>query len=269
MKDKAAVIGALIVALGLGAALWVVSNNARKQQQDAQARLGSLSNEMVTVRGNLQEQQQVNLALSSNLTATTATYSNKLSDSEASLHAAQASLDKAQADAKAAAEAAATEIAARDKKISDLETTNADLDKQSDELRASITNLESQIAATKEKLASSEGDRKFLLGELQRLVAAKADLEKKFNDVASLKTQLRKVRDELAQARRLDWMRRGLYAMDKEKGGERLMRHEEIPASSSGVGVSLDVELRTNAAPKVLSETNVIPEAPAPAVTPK
>jgi chromosome segregation ATPase len=267
MKNKAAIIVVLIVALGLGAALLVVNNNARKQQQDAQARLGSLSNEMVTVRGDLQEQQQVNLALSSNLTATTTSYSNKLSESDASLHATQASLDKAQADAKAAADAASAEITQRDKKISELETTNADLDKQAEDLHTAIAGLQTQITETKGKLASSEGDRKFLLGELQRLVSEKADLEKKFNDVASLKTQLRKVRDELAQARRLDWMRRGLYAMDKEKGGERLMRHEQIPASSSGVGVSLDVELRTNAAPKVLTETNLTPTAP-PAISP-
>ena len=261
MKDKAAVIGVLIVALGLGVALIVVNSNAHKQQQAAQEQLGSLSNELVSVHANLQEQQQVNLTLSSNLSATTSSYSNKLVESEASVRATQAALDKSQADAKAAADAAATEIASRDKRISELESQNAELDKQAADLHAAITNLEDQITTTKSKLASSEGDRKFLMGELTRLESEKADLEKKFNDIVVVKAQVRKLREELAVARRLDWMRRGIYAMSQEKGGERLFHQPEREASNGAPG--LQVELRRNA-PPVISETNTVPQAPAP-----
>lgn len=260
MKEKAAVAGVIIVALGLGAALLFVNHTAQKERQAAQVRVGSLSNQLASAQANLQEQQQVNLALSSNLAATTVSYSNQLAGTEASLHATQAGLDQARADAKAAADDSARQLAQRDKKIADLEHQNADLDRQSIELHASITNLEQQINETKNKLASSEGDRTFLLGELKRLQGEKADLEKKFNDLASVKQQLHNLREEMAVARRLDWMHRGLYTMDHEKGAERLMRQPEQLARNKPPG--LDVELRTNAPAKIIEETNGLPPEP-------
>ena len=265
MKDKAAIIGVIIVALGLGVALIVVNTNAHKQQEVAQEQLGSLSNELVSVHGNLQEQQQVNLTLSSNLSATTSSYSNKLTETEASLRATQAGLDKAQTDAKAAADAAAAEIARRDKKISDLENQNSELDKQALDLHTSITNLESQISVTQHKLESSEGDREFLLKELRRLQAEKADLEKKFNDLAVLKEQVSKLREELSVARRLDWIRRGIYESFQEKGGERLIHPQEFRGGSNS-NPALNVELRQNGPAAIIlpSDTNTLPVAPSP-----
>jgi chromosome segregation ATPase len=265
MKDKAAIIGVIIVAVLLGVALVVVNNNANQQQKASEARIGALSNDLVSTRDNLQEQQQVNLALSSNLSTTTATYSNKLSDAEANLRATQANLDKTQADAKAAAEAAAAEIAERDKKIADLEKQNTDLDKQSLDLHAAITNLEEQITVTKNKLATSEGDREFLLKEIKRLQAEKADLEKKFNDLAVLKEQVHKLREELSVARRLDWIRRGLYESFQQKGAERLMHQNELPSTNSA-NPGLNVEVRQSGSSSIVLPpgTNTVPEAPAP-----
>jgi len=264
MKDKAAIIGVIIVALGLGVALIVVNTNAHKQQDMAQEQIGSLSNELVSVHGNLQEQQQVNLTLSSNLAATTSSYSNKLSDTQSNLRATQAGLDKSQADAKAAADAAAAEIAQRDKKIADLENQNSELDKQAVDLHASITNLEVRIADTQNKLASSEGDREFLLKELKRLQVEKADLEKKFNDLAVLKEQVHKLRDELSIARRLDWIRRGIYESFQEKGGERLFHQPE--QRSTNANPDLNVEVRQNGPSTIVlpQSTNTLPEAPPP-----
>ncbi|HWD19821.1 MAG TPA: hypothetical protein VHB20_11140 [Verrucomicrobiae bacterium] len=264
MKDKAAVIVVIIVALGLGIALVVVNNNSRKQQELAQAEMGNLSNQLVTVHTSLQEQQQVNLTLSSNLAATTSSYSNKLTESEASFRATQASLDKAQADAKAAAEAAAAEIARRDKKISELENQNAELDKQSVDLHMAITNLETEIGATQKKLAASEGDREFLLKELKRLQSEKADLEKKFNDLAVLKEQVRKLREELSISRRLDWIRRGIYESFSQKGAERLMRQPERSASNPPPNLSVELHQDGRAPAITPVPSNALPVAPEP-----
>jgi len=62
-------------------------------------------------------------------------------------------------------------------------------------------------ADTERKLAASEGDREFLLAELKRLQAEKVDLERQFNDLALLRDQIRKLKDELSIASRLEWIR--------------------------------------------------------------
>ena len=81
---------------------------------------------------------------------------------------------------------------------------NDDLTKKMSDLNTSINNLESQIAVTQKKLADSEGDRELLLKELKRLQAEKAELERRFNDLAVLRDQVRKLRDDVAVIRQCD-----------------------------------------------------------------
>jgi chromosome segregation ATPase len=252
MKDKAPIIVLIIVAVGLGVALIVVNNKANDEKERASERIKTLSNTIDSKQTSLEEQQAVNRALETNLSTTTADYSNKLSASEAQLASTAANLTKVQAEAKAQADAAAAELAQRDKKISDLEGQNQELDKQSVELRGSITNLEGQIAMTEKKLSASEGDRDFLVKELKRLQAEKADLERKFNDLAILREQVHKLKEELSIARRLDWIRRGIYETFNEKGGERLMHpvHPVPPATNTP---SLNVELRQDGGARIVA----------------
>lgn len=145
--------------------------------------------------------------------------------SEANLRSTEADLEKARAEAKAKAEADAAALAQRDKKIGDLEGQNLDLDRQSADLRSTITGLTGQIEVTKKKLAQSQGDRTLLLAELKRLQAQKDELERKFNDLAALRLQVRKLKQEASMSRQLDWMRRGVYQNVEEKGGAQLMKH--------------------------------------------
>jgi chromosome segregation ATPase len=202
----------------------------------------------------LTEQQSVNRTLETNLATTTADYSNKLISRDAQLAATQSDLAKIQADAKAQADAAAAEMAQRDKKISDLESQNQELDKESNDLRGSISDMETQISATKKKLAASEGDRAALIKELKELQAKKDDLEKKFNDLAALKDQVHKLKEELSIARRLDWIRRGIYETFNQKGAERLLHPAEpLPVNTNS---SLNVEIRQSGGVKI--------QAPAP-----
>jgi chromosome segregation ATPase len=114
-------------------------------------------------------------------------------------------------------------MARRDSKINELEAQNTALDKQATDLKSAIGNLEKSIADTEKKLAASEGDREFLLKELKRLQAEKAELERQFNDLAVLKTQVSKLKDELSIARRLEWIRMGIYGMQNVKGAEKLL----------------------------------------------
>ncbi|HZM03400.1 MAG TPA: hypothetical protein VFC44_10270, partial [Candidatus Saccharimonadales bacterium] len=89
---------------------------------------------------------------------------------------------------------------------------------------------------------------------LKRLQAEKADLEKKFNDLAVLREQVHKLKEELSIARRLDWIRRGIYETFNQKGGERLIHPvHPLPATNNP---SLNVELRQDGGVKI--------QAPAP-----
>jgi chromosome segregation ATPase len=251
MKDKAPIITLIIVAIGLGVALIVVSNTAKEEKEQAGNTIKTLSNNVNSVQATLEEQQSVNRALETNLATTTAEYSNKLAAREAQLAGTQADLAKAQTEAKAQAEAAAAEVAERDKKISDLENQNEGLDKESADLRGSISNLERQIDVTKKKLAASEGDRTALIKELKELQAKKDDLEKKFNDLAVLKEQVRKLKEELSIARRLDWIRRGIYETFNQKGAERLL-HPAQPQPQK-TNAPLQVEIRESGGVKILA----------------
>jgi chromosome segregation ATPase len=254
MKDKAPIIVLIIVAIGLAVALIAVNNKAKEEKDHADSSIKTLSNNWTSARVSLDEQQAVNRALETNLAATKAEYSNKLAARDAQLAGTQADLVKAQADAKAQAEAAATEVAQRDKKIADLENQNAELDKESADLRGSISNLETQITVTQKKLATSEGDRAALIKELKELQAKKDELEKKFNDLAALKEQVHMLKEQLSIARRLDWIRRGIYETLNEKGAQRLVHPAQpVPPDTNS---SLKVELRQNGGVKV--------QAPAP-----
>jgi chromosome segregation ATPase len=258
MKDKAPIIVLIIVAAGLGLGLIVVNNKASREKQGLYDALSVQSNTVTTIKSSLTELQAVNQVLETNLTTTRAEYSNKLALSDANLRSAQENLEKASAEAKAQADASAAQIAQRDKKISDLETQNQDLDKQAADLRDHISGLQSQIASTQDKLARSEGDREVLLKELKRLQAEKTVWENRFNDLAVLRAQIRKIKGDLAEARNADWTRRGIYATIREKGAERLIH--PVYDTPSAATPSLNVELHRT------GNTNV--SAPDPAGVP-
>jgi hypothetical protein len=75
---------------------------------------------------------------------------------------------------------------------------------------------------------------------------------------------VRKLREELSIARRLDWIRRGIYESFQEKGGERLIHQPE--RRSTNANPPLNVELRQNGPASIVlpSDTNTLPVAPAP-----
>jgi chromosome segregation ATPase len=264
MNNKGPVLVLLLVAVGLGIALVVVNKQAADRAKEDAYNLTVSSNNAVSYQKRLTESETVNQTLETNLGATRADFSNKLSVAESNLRSAEASLEKAVAEAKAEARAVADSnaivLAQRDQKISDLENQNGALDKQSAALRVAITNLDTRIAATQEKLAKSEGDRAFLTKELKLLKAEKADLEKRFNNLADVSEQLRKLKMEAAVDHRLDRQRRSIDATFKESGAELALHPmpSNGPPESSGPkvelrehgGANIQLPPSTNAPPK-------------------
>ena len=128
------------------------------------------------------------------------------------------------------------------------------------DLNGQIAGLESSITDTQRKLAASEGDRDFLLQELKRMQDEKIELERQFNDLAMLREQVRRLRDELNISRRLDWIRKGLYG--NLKGAERLqMGFDNQPAG--GENFDLNVEMKDTGEVKLNGPANA-PAEPKP-----
>ena len=131
-------------------------------------------------------------------------------------------------------------------------------------LTGSLGNLEKLIKETERKLATSEGDREFLLKELKRMQAEKASLEKQMRDLSFLREQVSKLKEELSIARRLDWIRRGIYGAGEEKKGGQLLQ-QGLPQSAPKTNYNLEVEIKRDGGAKVQpAPTNAPPKAPAP-----
>ena len=250
-------IGLIILAalcLGLGVALFTTKKQATAEKKKDTEIIGSLSNKWVETSGKLDEQKQVNLALEKDVESRKQQFgalTNQYTEVATTLVKTEDSL-----------KATREEVARRDTKIAELEQQNRDLDQRAVELSGAITNLNLQITDTQGKLARSEGNRVFLEQELKRLMAEKAELERQFNDLVLVRAQVAKLREELNVSRRLEWIRKGLFASDEQKGAQKLMQKTLAPATAEPKGsFDLNVEVNADGSVRVLpSKTN----APAP-----
>jgi len=77
-------------------------------------------------------------------------------------------------------------------------------------LQTQISGLNDKITETTTKLESAEGDRVFLLRELNRLEDEKAKLVERMNNVDFLAEQLKTIKLRIAEARRRRWRELGV-----------------------------------------------------------
>jgi chromosome segregation ATPase len=245
MKLKLAIAVLIVACVLLGIGLVYRHGAAIKQQDIDQATILKYSNVLDQTTTELnQERQRVN-----EMVTNLARAEETIGLFKTELKATSNTLSRVQSEALAAAEKARQELAVRDKKIAELESQNDDLDKQMIDLNTSLGSLKGRIAETERKLAASEGDREFLLAELQRLQTEKAEIEQKFNDLAVLREQVRKLRDELSLARRIEWIRQGLYG-DTRRGAELLAAG--VSQAVARTNYNLEVELRQDGGARVV-----------------
>lgn len=247
MNSKIVAIFLTILCLLLAAGLIYRHSTATQEKKKDVATINHFSNQVVEVSGKLEEQKMVNLSLERDF----ATQAEELKNYSNNLATVSANYTKTQADAKTAAENAKEEVRRRDNRITELESERDGMTRKMNDLTNSISNLENQIADTQKKLDASEGDREFLLKELKRLQAEKSELERQFNNLAMVRDQVRRLRDELSVSRRLEWIRRGLYG--SLKGSELLRRG--FAGAPARTNYNLDVEIRRDGGVKVLTNT--------------
>ncbi|HMP84853.1 MAG TPA: hypothetical protein PKA41_19340, partial [Verrucomicrobiota bacterium] len=195
MNTRIGVIILAVVALGLGIGLLATKKKADEQQAADSDTIYAMSNKWVTTYDELTEQRNVNVQLSgevSNRNSRIEALTNQLTGTLATLAATEKSYQAAQ-----------EQLAREAAKIAELEAQNETLDKQAGDLATTINNLNTAIADTQRKLDAAEGDKAFLEGELKRLMAEKADLERQLNDLDFLRAQVKHLKNELALSRRL------------------------------------------------------------------
>ena len=254
MKGKSSIVILVVICLALGIGLLLRHNAAVEQKKADDASKQLLSEQVAKTSADFDEQKRVNANLETTLSSRV---SDLLSVSNR-LVATSADLARTTANAQAAAKTAQEEMAKRDTKISQLEGQNDELTRKMTDLNVALADLEKQISETERKLAASEGDREFLMTELGRLQAEKRELERQFNDLALLRDQIRKLKDELSIARRLEWIRRGLYGAE-QKGAEKLQPGFATPAGKTNF--DLNVEIRQDGSATVVTNP---PANPAP-----
>jgi chromosome segregation ATPase len=264
MKNRMGIIILTLACVGLAVTLVINQSNATKERKTAESQISTQSNGWVEAEGRLEEQRRVNGSLTNDLAARIqdlATLTNKIVETSNVLAKTEDSLKAAQ-----------EEVAKRDAQIADLEAQNKQLDQKAADLSGSITNLQSQIDDTQKKLAASEGDKAFLEKELQRLVAEKAELERQFNDLKVLRTQVAKLKEELNISRRLAWIREGIFARADQKGAQQLMQKSQPAFGAASTNAptptprpgnyDLNVEVNADGTVRVIAPTNAVPAAP-------
>jgi chromosome segregation ATPase len=255
---KAAIVFLILVTLGLGVGLMMRHKQAVEVKKQDDEIKNVLSNRVEQTQAKLDEQEKLAMFLQTNLTIK----AEELTVTSNSLNKIAADLVRTQKKMQEEAEAARLEIERRDAQISQLTAQTNQLTMKMDDLTSNIDKLSKLISDTERKLSASEGDREFLLKELKRLQAEKAELEKQFSDLSVLRTQISKLKEELSVARRLEWIRMGIYGMQDKKGAERLMNPSTPTARTNNF--NLNVELRQDGGATIVPNTN----APAPAKSP-
>ena len=253
MKNPMIAIVLAVLCVGLAVVLGVSKKNAATEHAKATESILLFSNNLFNTTEQLTEQRQVNVLLTNDLAsrdASLVTLTNQVTEISTTLAKTE------------------TDLKARDAKITELENRNRELDQQATDLSTAITNLNTQIADTQHKLAVSEGDKEFLKKELDTLMAQKAELERRFNDIVVLRAQVSKLREEMNVARRLDWLRKGLFGAGEKKGAEQLMQLNSKPnptpadAEKSAQKYDLNVEVNSDGTLRSISPLTNRPAAP-------
>lgn len=255
------VILAVVVCIGLGVALFKTKQQAATEKANDVKTISTLSNNWVETDAKLNEQKQVNLSLEKDLETRKqefAALTNKFSEVAGTLTKTEVAVKELNQTVQVAKD----DIAKRDAKIADLEKQNHDLDLRAADLSTAITNLTGQIAETQRKLSASEGDKAFLETELKRLMGEKAELERQFNDLVIVRAQVAKLREELNIARRLEWIRKGLFPGDQQKGATLLLQKSPTAPEGSTNNFDLNVEVNADGSVRVIPPLTNAPAQP-------
>jgi len=230
MNIKTGLVILVAVCVGLVIALIATKKQGDDERKKAADAMFDFSNQLTTATANLDELRQVNLMLTNDLAASqqqTLSLSNSFAEASNTLTDTKSSLQSAQ-----------NQITNLNEHLTDLQAQNQLLDERANSLSNVIAGLDAQIDETQQKLAHSETNNTFLAAQLKQQMAQKAELERKFNDLNDVRSQVRKLREELLIARRLEWMRAGTDPATQAKGAQLLMQHTATTTSTTSTNAA-------------------------------
>jgi chromosome segregation ATPase len=253
MNTKIGIAILAVACVGLAVALVVLKQHAEQRQTASAIAIGDFSNQLVNANVSIEDLNQANLTLHNDLATNrqnSLVLSNRLTALSAQLSETAGTLATTTVSLEGA-EQQITSLNGRitnlNERITGLEAQNQELDQRASLLSNTIASMDAQIASTQMKLAASETNNAFLDSELKQQMAQRAELERKFNDLVVVRTQVRKLRDELIAAQRLEWMREGTDPTKLMKGGQLLMQRSPSashPAPAAGSpAYNLNVEV--------------------------
>ena len=123
-------------------------------------------------------------------------------------------------------------------KVTELTAKMDDFNVQKGALQTQISGLNDKITETTTKLESAEGDRVFLLRELNRLEDEKAKLVERMNNVDFLVEQLKTIKSRIAEARRRRWRELGVGP----NGGKHAARGTYNPRKAAQLAATKKAE---------------------------
>ena len=242
MKLKIIIVVLAVVCVGLAIGLFSVKKQGEDQHVADVSSIVDFSNQVFNANIKITYLNQVNLVYSNDLTLSRqqeAQLSNSLAAATATIASSQASLVGAQ-----------DQIKNLNLRLSDLEVQNKVLDQQANDLTNTIAKLNSLIDDTRAKLTASENNSAFFQQELQKQMAQRAEIEHKFNDLDALRQQVRKVKNDLFVARRLELMKND----NGNKKGAELLIQRNAPATNAvpAGGYGLNVEVGSDGSVRVI-----------------
>ena len=260
MKIKIAIVILLVACIGLGIALFATKKQGDEQHANDVSSIVDFSNQVVNANVQLNDFRQTNLALTNDLAASQHELVNSqhelaLREQQAeqlsnSLAAASASLQYT----KTSLASAQDQIASLNTHITDLESQNKALDQRAGELTNALAQLSQSIEKTQNQLAVAETNRAYIEQELKKQMAQKTELEHRFNDINEVRAQVKKLRDEMFVARRLQLMKND----NGTKKGAELLMHHTAPSSTNGASAKapanydLNVEVGSDGSVRVI-----------------
>jgi chromosome segregation ATPase len=232
----------ILACAGLVIALVVTQKKIDQERQDDANRILDFSNQVVSANDELNDLRQVNLTLTNALNASQEqiidlsnrmlTISDTLSNSDTQLKSAQ-------------------------DQIASLEAQNQAYEQKALQMSNTMTALQAKIVVAENELAQSETNNAFVEGELTNKVEQLAKLTQQFNDLKTVRTQARKLHDELVVERRMQWIRDGTQPNNNVHGAQLLMaRSWPTNKLTPPSHYNLSVEVDSSGAVQIVSDTN-------------
>ena len=253
MKMKIVIVILAVACVALAIALFAVKKSGEEQHVADMSSIMDFSNQVMNADLKINDLNQVNITYSNDLVLSQ-TQAEQLSNS---LNAAAKTIN----DSKIAIVSAQDQIVTLNSRIGDLETQNKVLDQRANELTNTIAQLNSLIDDTRSKLNASETNSIFLQQALEKQMAQKAEVEHKFNDLIELRTQVKKIKDDLFVARRLQLMKND----NGSKKGAQLLIQRSAPVTNAPAPANygLNVEVGSDGSVKVIPPLGASTNAPA------